>query len=72
MIFVLHSFRFLSQLSTATRTQIDRMYFERMYNTKIIVTVNPAGWEGDFRLWESLATGVCVCMCVCIDVCTCV
>jgi len=45
------------QLSTATRTQIDRMYFERMYNTKIIVTVNPAGWEGDFRLWEALATG---------------
>lgn len=28
-----------------------------MYNSKIIVTVNPADWEGDFRLWESLASG---------------
>lgn len=28
-----------------------------MYNSKIIVTVNPAFWEGDFRLWEALCTG---------------
>ena len=28
-----------------------------MYNAKIIVTVNPANWEGDFRLWEAMATG---------------
>jgi hypothetical protein len=28
-----------------------------MHNSKIIVTVNPSRWEGDFRLWESLATG---------------
>lgn len=31
-----------------------------MYNSKIIVTVNPADWEGDFRLWESLASGALV------------
>lgn len=31
-----------------------------MYNAKIIVTVNPANWEGDFRLWESFATGALV------------
>ena len=31
-----------------------------MYNAKIIVTVNPANWEGDFRLWESLASGALV------------
>jgi hypothetical protein len=31
-----------------------------MYNSKIIVTVNPADWEGDFRLWESMATGALV------------
>jgi hypothetical protein len=52
--------KLLFKLSTATRTQIDRMYFERMYNTQIIVTVNPAEWEGDFRLWEALATGISV------------
>lgn len=28
-----------------------------MFNARIIVTVNPADWEGDFRLWESLCTG---------------
>jgi len=28
-----------------------------MYNARIIVTVNPANWEGDFRLWEAMATG---------------
>lgn len=31
-----------------------------MYNSKIIVTVNPANWEGDFRLWESMASGALV------------
>ena len=28
-----------------------------MHNSRIIVTVNPASWEGDFRLWEAMATG---------------
>lgn len=28
-----------------------------MFNAQIIVTVNPANWEGDFRLWEALGTG---------------
>lgn len=28
-----------------------------MFNARIIVTVNPADWEGDFRLWESMCTG---------------
>ncbi len=32
-------------------------YFEQMFNTQIIVTVNPASWEGDFRLWEAMCTG---------------
>lgn len=31
-----------------------------MFNSKIIVTVNPAQWEGDFRLWESLCSGALV------------
>lgn len=46
-----------SQLNTATRTTVNMQYFQQMYNSKIIVTVNPSNWEGDFRLWESLATG---------------
>jgi len=31
-----------------------------MYNAQIIVTVNPANWEGDFRLWEAMCTGALV------------
>jgi hypothetical protein len=28
-----------------------------MFNAQIIVTVNPANWEGDFRLWEAMGSG---------------
>ena len=28
-----------------------------MRHAKIVVTVNPANWEGDFRLWEAMCTG---------------
>lgn len=31
-----------------------------MTSSKIIVTVNPSYWEGDFRLWESLSSGALV------------
>lgn len=31
-----------------------------MRNARIIVTVNPEEWEGDFRLWEALGTGALV------------
>ena len=48
------------KLNKATRTSINKAYFEHMHNAKIIVTVNPAQWEGDFRLWESLASGALV------------
>ena len=50
----------LGQLNTDTRTTISKTYFEKLFSSKIIVTVNPAHWEGDFRLWESLATGALV------------
>jgi len=45
------------QINTATRTTVSMEYFKNMFNAQIIVTVNPANWEGDFRLWESLCTG---------------
>lgn len=44
-------------MSSATRKEISLTYFQQMFNARIIVTVNPADWEGDFRLWESLCTG---------------
>lgn len=46
-----------SQVNKESRTKISKDYFDQMYNSSIIVTVNPANWEGDFRLWESFATG---------------
>lgn len=49
-----------AQLNGASRTTVNKGYFEQMYNSSIIVTVNPAHWEGDFRLWESFATGALV------------
>lgn len=48
------------ELNHDTRTKISTAYFTKLFNSKIIVTVNPANWEGDFRLWESLATGALV------------
>jgi hypothetical protein len=32
-------------------------YFQQMYKARVIVTSNPAGWEGDFRLMEAFASG---------------
>ena len=48
------------RLNTATRTTIDKSYFEHLHNSRIIVTVNPANWEGDFRLWETMSSGALV------------
>jgi hypothetical protein len=45
------------QINTATRTTVSVQYFQQMFNSQIIVTVNPANWEGDFRLWEAMCTG---------------
>eukprot|EP01041_Mallomonas_annulata_P009537 gene9536-19831_t len=48
------------EVNTMSRTTVSKQYFEKMYNARIIVTVNPANWEGDFRLWEAFATGALV------------
>ena len=48
------------QVNKATRTTVNQAYFQLLYNSQIIITVNPANWEGDFRLWESFASGALV------------
>lgn len=50
----------LGEVDHASRTTVSKGYFERMFNAEIIVTVNPSNWEGDFRLWEAMATGALV------------
>jgi hypothetical protein len=47
----------VGQINKATRSTVSKDYFDNMYDSQIIVTVNPSNWEGDFRLWESFATG---------------
>ena len=50
----------LGQLSSAGRTVIDAGYLSTMRSAKIVVTCNPTGWEGDFRLFEALSSGALV------------
>jgi hypothetical protein len=45
------------EVNSASRTVISMDYFNEMYRAQIIVTSNPSGWEGDFRLCEALASG---------------
>ena len=40
------------------RKMIDSSYFDWMRRAQIIVTCNPSHWDGDFRLFEALASGV--------------
>jgi hypothetical protein len=42
------------------RTVVSKQYLGDMYRAKIVVTVNPSGWEGDFRFMEAMATGALV------------
>jgi hypothetical protein len=49
-----------SQVDKKDRVGVSHEYFEKMYNARIIVTVNPSNWEGDFRLWESMVSGALV------------
>lgn len=49
-----------SAINKGSRGVVSQLYFEQMTNAQIVVTVNPANWEGDFRLWEALATGALV------------
>ncbi|KAJ8601912.1 hypothetical protein CTAYLR_002704 [Chrysophaeum taylorii] len=50
----------IGQLSSAGRTTIDRDYLAAMRRAKIVVTCNPTGWEGDFRLFEAMSSGALV------------
>lgn len=50
----------LGQLSSAGRTVIDAGYLSTMRQAKVVVTCNPTGWEGDFRLFEALSSGALV------------
>ena len=42
------------------RTSIQKLYYKKMFHSKIVVTCNPRMWEGDYRLYESIASGALV------------
>ena len=42
------------------RAGLNKQYFNTLLNSKIIITCNPDCWEGDYRLFESLASGALV------------
>lgn len=48
------------EVNHASRTVVSRQYIDDMHRAKVIVTVNPSGWEGDFRLMEALGSGALV------------
>lgn len=48
------------ELNGESRTVISKLYFGKMHDAKIIVTVNPSDWEGDFRFMEAMASGALV------------
>jgi hypothetical protein len=45
------------EVNHASRTVVSTGYLGQMYRSRIVVTSNPSGWEGDFRLMEAIATG---------------
>ena len=51
---------FVGTTSTTTYKGSDKKYADIISSTKILVTANPGEWEGDSRLWESLAGGALV------------
>lgn len=48
------------QINSESRRTISKGYFGKMQQAQIIVTANPSGWEGDFRLMEAMSSGAMV------------
>ena len=45
------------QINHESRRTISKGYFGKMQQAQIVVTANPSGWEGDFRLMEAMSSG---------------
>lgn len=46
----------VGSVDEGTRSKGGKHYWDYMRRAKIVATANPGGWEGDFRLWEALAS----------------
>lgn len=47
----------IGQDGSPGRNSIQKEYYQKMKNSKIVVTCNPDNWEGDYRLFEALSCG---------------
>ena len=45
------------EINHESRRTISKGYFGKMQQAQIVVTANPSGWEGDFRLMEAMSSG---------------
>jgi len=45
------------EVNHQSRTVVSTGYLSQMYRSRIVVTSNPSGWEGDFRFMEAIASG---------------
>jgi hypothetical protein len=50
----------IGQASHKSRGSIDAEYFSVLRRSRVVLTANPRDWEGDWRLWEALASGALV------------
>jgi len=50
----------VGEVNHAQRKTISRQYLDINRRAHIVVTCNPSHWEGDFRLWEAMASGALV------------
>jgi hypothetical protein len=50
----------VGELNKGQRKEINPKYFSSLRHARIVVTCNPSSWEGDFRLWEAMASGALV------------
>jgi hypothetical protein len=50
----------VGQASHSSRGSIDADYFAALRRSRVVLTANPSEWEGDWRLWEALASGALV------------
>lgn len=46
----------VGSVDEGTRSKGGKQYWDYLRRAKIVATANPGGWEGDFRLWEALAS----------------
>eukprot|EP01038_Epipyxis_sp_PR26KG_P005870 gene5870-8095_t len=51
---------YANQVDAMSRSNFSDDYYKMMFRSRYVVTANPTEWEGDFRLYEAMASGALV------------